>query len=87
MGTLQEGKLEGLRWPLHGGARRDVVDAATTGSRKLELGFHPEERGVTTVKGWEGNIDASKEVNDAGWRRRRSHSQVVHSFRLRSPKP
>jgi hypothetical protein len=66
---------------------RDVIDAATTGSRKLELGFHQEERGVTTVKGWGGYIDASKEVNDAGWRRRRSHSQVVHSFRLRSPKP
>ena len=56
-GALQEGryiggsKLAPPRWRPQEG--RNVVDAATTGSREPELGFHQEESDVLQLKGGE----------------------------------
>jgi hypothetical protein len=70
-----QGRGRSWNLPLHNGALKkvnDIDDVATTGSRKLELGFHQKERDKTTIIELGAYIiDASKKGN---WRRRASLS-------------
>ena len=95
-GREQSGRTQGhgRSWNLpllHSGALKRVNgidDVATTGSRKLEQGFHQKERDKTTaIELGAYIIDASKKVIGARGRHRRPHRQAVHGFRLSFPNP